>query len=670
MSDIWERYGEGFTGKLLDEFTLRWMDGPATTNTKRAAALRRWLKQLDAQAEATGKLTVFRSVRDKLRDCAFDQIKRVDFEHVLSDFVERASDPTDRTIFGTDVLATRRPIIEQLSAVVSQLAPSMGWPDVGVLSPKFPGLDRGTTPSLGELKREGQPAEVFAPGQEFPATVARNWERLRRLREIMEAELLNQYETYKYGKSLLSNKKLPSARLLRQAERDLEGITVLSDRKSMLPGVASRCFPAHDKELRLAAILKHIVVNHDGKVSGSRTWSTLGIRNLVSRHGGCEKLIPLLEGSKRALVCAYGIVLIESAFNVSSCDIISANAFTGKLEAGRAELNILSSVKKRPTPSVVNAMILEGTVQTKAPDFAVSGKRAIDLWLELSEPIRRRAIKESESRLAALRRAKHDRAPSSDRLGGVRVQEYLWIIPGGRGNDLEVRLASTGNFRDHWTALLADHNADPIIGGLPIRRKNIRPTLVQLKFASPRGGLAGAALLANHNDSNTTFRDYLNRPYIKAHLTDLIRKFQQLLEISLLNSDETLASKLKYSAHEFEHLRNEAVECGLAFFGEAEPPPCESESSSGDTWGPIAYSETDGGMRSAALLRLSLEAVFEEYIVRNPKRWFEIWMPLQALATAVCNMLEEGPRGPRFRELLAEMAEGLRSGEIAPFQPF
>src|SRR5690606_9511043 len=132
----------------------------------------------------------------------------------------------------------------------------------------------------------------------------------------------------------------------------------------------------------------------------------------------------------------------------------------------------------------------------------ISSKQAIDIWLEMSAPIRARAAKASEARL--LNRSVRDEAKvesHSQRLGGDHVHEWLWIMPTGQSNAGAIRKASAGNFRDWWTDLLADHADDPVIGGLPIRRRHLRPTFIQLRAMDRNGDVELAALAANHNSA-------------------------------------------------------------------------------------------------------------------------------------------------------------------------
>lgn len=673
--DIRLLYGKKFTGELLDGFTLKWADGPSTSNAKRAGALRRWLTDLDRRAKKTNAGVAVRSVRDKLRACDFRSIEKIEFEHALSDFLSRANDLTDFTIFRTGTAATRRPVIEALSAVLSQLAPALGWPDLGTLKPSLPRVPRGLTPSLGELLMPSGKSDLHSNSNQgqFAATVARNNERLDRLRKICEEELLRLYAIFQRGQRLIQREDLPSAEALKQAEADLDRVTVLENRRSKLPGVAQACFPSDDLEFQLAALLKHLTINRNRIISGNNDWATEGIRHLIVRHGGIHRIIELMEASDRAFVCAYAIVMIEGGLNVQCCDDLAANPFSGTIIAGKAELNILSTTKKRPKPKAVKALLGEGMVYLKAKGYEISGKRAIDIWLEMSAPIRRRAEQESEYRLIEISSgdSEAENAPRSDRMGGARVQDWLWILPEGSSNDGEIRKASSGNFRDWWKDLLADHADDPVIGGLEIRRKHIRPTYVQLKATGRNGDIALAALSANHNSTQTTFQNYLNRPYIKAELNDKIRQFQDMLQAAVIRNPASTAGKLSYSIAEFTELRERAKDSGLAFYQEVEIALIGDDKAvefDGEI-STIAYSDSDEAMRSAALLRLSLDQAEEEFFCKNPKRWFVIWFPLHALSIAVWNILDTGPRRRRFQEIANNISRGLAGGEILPFQP-
>lgn len=663
-------YGPAFCGKLLDEFTLKWIDGPATSNSKRAAALRRWLVDLHHRAELPSAAEPLRSVRRKLASCEFSAITRDEFDHTLQDFLSRANEPNDRSIFSTSHPATRRPVIEALSAALRDLADPMGWPKLDPLKCNF-SITRGTTPSLGELTfpdGKGDHLSTSSAGL-FGRTLARNRDRQRRLRSICEDDLLRCYEAFQYGQRLLGRTDLASATNLLRAERDLDGITVLKGRKSELPGVAEACFPGDDVELQLANLLKHIVVNLDGKVSGRSDWATEGIRCLVTNHGGVRRVVALLEAGPRALVAAYTIVLIESGFNAQSCNDLAANPFAGNASAGRVDLHVLTSTKSRPLAKPVKCLLGEGQVYLNAMGFKISSKRAIDIWLEMSAPIRRRAINESEARLLSTSLGDDSETRArSERLGGSRVQDWLWIMPTGQNSAGEIRKASAGNFRDWWTDMLADHSDDPIIGGLPIRRKHLRPTFVQLKAIDRNGDVELAALAANHSSAATTFQNYLSRPYIHARLEDQIRAFQDRLQVAVISDVSGKAAKLAMTDLEFDQLRESALDCGLAFYGQVDDA-LKSGTSAGELT-PIAYSDSEGAMSSAALLRLSLDMSQEEFSNKNPRRWARIWLPLHALSIAVWNILSDGPRASRFKKIATEVAQGIATGEIEPFRAY
>ena len=144
LGEVQKLYGSDFTGKLLDEFTLKWIDGPSSSNSKRAAGLRRWLIDLFHRADELKAPAPLRLVRDRLIACEFSAITADDFEHALSDFVSRANDPNDRSIFSTSNQTTRRPVIEALSAAIRGLATPIGWPKIKTLKCTLK-IQRGVT---------------------------------------------------------------------------------------------------------------------------------------------------------------------------------------------------------------------------------------------------------------------------------------------------------------------------------------------------------------------------------------------------------------------------------------------------------------------------------------------------------------------------------------------
>ncbi|QAY78895.1 hypothetical protein [Sphingosinicella sp. BN140058] len=552
-------------------------------------------------------------------------------------------------------------------------------------------IERGTTPSLGELSLPAGRTDRHSESGEgvFARTVARNRDRLDRLRSICEDELLASYERFRRGQRLLSRSHGPTAAELMQAERDMADATVLEGRRSPLPGLAGHCFPLEDREFSLASLLQHVVVNHAGRIGASKSWATQGVRNLVTWLGGPQFVTELIEASDRALVAAYGLVSIDSAFNVQACDDLAADPFVGVPDRGRIELRVLQSTKNRPVPRAVRSIFGDGFVYLSAKNQRISGKGAIDIWLEMSAPIRERAVEESHQRIMtrcdATFVADDDvesqspaegvsgrHAARSERLGGARVQDWLWILPTGQSNCGEIRKASSGNFRDWWKDMLAQHVEDPVIGGLEIRRKHIRPTILQLRAAGRNGDAELAAQIANHETSATTFQNYLNRPYMRLQLTEQIRSFQSLLQVAVVRDAAAGPAKLGLSEPVFSLLREQALAAGLAFYSELDlDSPSELEvASCGVDSGPIAYSDTVPAMRSAALLRCSMDAAAHEFAVKAPERWAKVWLPLHALSIAVWDALMSGSRRRTFQEVVGATKAELEAGVILPFKPW
>lgn len=359
-----------------------------------------------------------------------------------------------------------------------------------------------------------------------------------------------------------------------------------------------------------------------------------------------ERHLP--EGDLKVLLAAYTIVLVDTGFDIGSCDDLPFNPFVGTAIRGKQRIATVSARKARADGKVVDAVLLDGEADlaTTHESSGISSVQAIKMWQEMSQPFR-------------------DREEAPDKL---------WSLPRKAGNVSGVLPYLPSSFKNAWNAFLRRHANDSVIGGLPLQRRMIRPTVLQIRAVRNNFDHAIAQIEANHASAGTTFR-YLSRPWFKAQLDKQIRAFQNLFEANLGRGIDEFASKLGVAPAELERRTALADETGLGFVCLEPTAGVQPNTTPGLRCQRLEqctecslrrFVPTDQALEALVLFNFALKDQEAAFCAANPKRWAEVWMPYLALTEAVIIKLRNSHRKPRLIAAERRVNERRTAGELRP----
>lgn len=660
-------YGSSFTSQLLDAITKVYVHATGSTTERRTKNLRRLLVFLANRAGDTAEVgrpiwRVFKALMEGDRA----SITHEDMVDAVEVYAGSLRDLKNFDVVSTANELTRQNIIESLSTILQDLGQEGLWPNIGPLKGlRSSRVSRGSNiPALGELAHGSArkaPRLSTGDGEANPIELSR--QRLTRLRQIFENALLAEEATFDRQIKLVSVSNAINIKDIRKA---VEHLPTDYDRQRVfveLPRTVRRCFPLENDDIRLSSLLRYLKVEHDGHFRLQDL--SVGLQRVVATCGGTAKVMSYLEGGPRALMSAYMLVSIDSGMNIQPCDDLSEDPFVGKAKHGRITLRTVSSIKNRadykpvqgefleyeqafPEPEESNGKPSEHRLPLFVDGAKISGARAIEIWLKLSKPQRDWA------------RNKRN-----------READYLWILRHGHDTD-HVRRYQHASWKHWWNEFLEEYAEDPVIGGLPIQRRMIRTTLIQLRQVYHGGDTEVVAMLSGQSSARVTERHYTNRVYLRKLLHAKIREFIKLFEVSIGEHSEKRASQLSLSFDEYKDQRETAVSTGLGF-------DCSNPRSGYQpgTAGKICtrleacsscpllrFVPTQQSVNSLVLFLRSLEAAQEEFFARNAPRWVRVWMPAMALCMAITQLLAASAKKIMLSRAEQLVAAGLSSGSL------
>lgn len=365
-----------------------------------------------------------------------------------------------------------------------------------------------------------------------------------------------------------------------------------------------------------------------------KDWRNTAPFDRAGEFGGWMEALAHLEGDVRTLIAAHTLVLIETAFNVTTCDRLEADPFVGEVRRGKIRIVTVAAAKLRARGKIQEASLRdEYDIENRRSDGRLNAADAIRAWQKMSGRIRATAVARD--------------LPSADRL---------WILSGSKINRDRIDIATDAAVLHHWQAMLLENFDDPDIGGLPIRRQMIRPTILQLESSRHNFEHTVAATLANHHSSSSTMR-YLSRSWFKALLDTKMRRYVDALQACILepiaNEEVSLGGN---EAHEASLLHG--IETGLGFLCTAprnltttmnQEEPCIAVDQCADC-GFRQFRPTRDSIEAIVLLKRSLAEQAEQFQANNPARWAEVWVNFQALCEVITGRL----RVSRHRAELAQ----------------
>ncbi|NOG71965.1 hypothetical protein [Roseicella sp. DB1501] len=626
-----------------------------------------WLIETDR-----GAVQLISELRIRLAEGDASQMDPAKFRRICDCFGEYLAFSED-TFIARQTDGSRKGILSGLSAFLQSAGPVAGFPPLSWPGIKFPKSTprwlSPTTPTLAEITRRGRvdwsnPDDATTAVLEDAASIERalslqskleaigalNTARLAALRRALEVELEEAYKTFQFGRELLSDSTIEPPELdLRRSD--------LEEHKCITRWLEKQRDASAERQLGgilkyLVATSSHGVMRLPGRIlhqwmAGSelfrREFSL--IRSIQGERYQYKKtlqaFISLVPESWNA---ALGILLIDTAWNLQPLLNLPVKCFIGSRTAdGKyvvASTKLISELKDRGGHDVTAVL-----AQASPDDFAklrcepldgqkLSGCRVIELVQEMTSVLRSSG---GAGRLLICALPNKSGQPTGD----ARLWQEFLDRPAAKGS--------------------------PEISGLPITRRMIRKTCIDIEAARHDGDHGPAQLRASHARGSTTMSHYLRTPWFQRALTQNIRRFQQILEAAFLADLPEVAKSLGISEEELLASKDLANETGLGFvclrpFAGIQPgtnPGVRCHRVDRCHLGCPARRFVPNASSVLALLlaNRSLRAVEAAWIAANPERWEAVWMPFMAETEAYIERLKESS----FRSLLHRAEDALQA---------
>jgi hypothetical protein len=301
--------------------------------------------------------------------------------------------------------------------------------------------------------------------------------------------------------------------------------------------------------------------------------------------------------------------------------------------------------------SIESTGLIEGEayVRVKGRNSSLSGGDVVRIYLEMSKPLRDRASTE--------------------------VAEMFWLVTAGRsstGGPVSNYLGTMAV--EWWPKFLKRHEADPVIGGLPITRQHIRSTELQINAARGGFGHELAQAIADHARDSTTM-GYLGAGWFRKQLARQVREFMGLLEAVFVHRVPDVETRLGLTAEAFRSRLDRARDVGLDLdFGcSGTQPPAEERAGSSASCTPLIPCDlcpvrhlvpSDESFRNLHLVHTALVRAEPAWIVQNPQRWMLVWMPWRAITEAYVRMIAKSPYKLQFARICKAVDTELAGGDV------
>jgi len=388
------------------------------------------------------------------------------------------------------------------------------------------------------------------------------------------------------------------------------------------------------------------------------------IRTRVEAHSSIPitaVLQRLVSMGWRAWNAAFGILLIDTAWNVQPLLDLAADPFVGGSAIGRRTVTttaVLASHKNRAGVTVDAVLGSSADACVSLSDVSAEGQTLSGIAVI-------RIVQEMTTILRA--------SPGSGPL-------FLCTVNKESGLPAVVTVPDIGTQCLWWKRFLKYHAADPIIGGLPITRQMIRKTRLDIEAIGSAGDHCPSQLLANHTRSGTTMQRYLRTPWFRRELAEHIRRFQHLFEAAVASGIRDVACHLGIAEQDLVERKSVAMETGLGFVclqpthgiqpGTTIGERCDRLERCHQGCPARRFVPTEQGLISLVLTNLSLKAAMDVWIVRNPDRWQAVWMTLLAETEAYLERLFTSTHRLRLAATVDFVESALKNGELALIEPW
>lgn len=560
-----------------------------------------------------------------------------------------AVDVNDSLLFSNVQMRTRVNFVHTLNAGLRRLNRVGLLPDFKPASVLRRSYRPRHIPSLAEIGRAGRQHATVAVGlslEEHASAVAHLAStRLDALRDCLEHEFLLEAERFERGRICLERKDLPTAEeidhVLKRGSRyrpraNISGLinefrVAFSIKDDDLP-----CLP-----VRWLSRYRNGVVDLNSLSERERM--------LIEFAGGKAAIYAYFEATKVATNALIGILLIDSAMNVSSIEQLPIDPFVSSTARGRRRIATIASHKMRAGGATVFGHLVEDEAELAGISgrSRLSSVRAIKLYQGMSEPLRARG------------RAQNN----------PEVDEHLLLTTIGKGNSGLVTSDCRSASNQWWPEFIKRISSNETIGGLPISRNMIRTTVIQLRTSKSGFGHALAQSLAQHKSPATTL-GYIDAPWLKAQLAEQIRSFQDLFEAAVTVDLDDYLFKLGFDDEILAKRRADAVEHGLDFFCVAQEP-VDARTSSTPTCNPLRPCEncpirrfhpSRQNLECLCTVHQALLLAEQHMPIANPQRWAAVWLPWRAVTEAYMLKIKRSSLKPLLIEIESSVQQRIHNG--------
>lgn len=639
-------YGTGFTVSLADCWKEMIQQELASSSGQWFQALVKLLVCLALEAERSpqGKCSI---VYRKLRSA--DKIGAADFHAAIE--TAALTLETEAKTRGCGI-RTRSQIYHEINGVVSRLARQKFFPAIERLRSGIRGQNRlNGTPTLAQLSPSGRSSVkvdgALSLGAHADAMLELNIKRRDALWLALDNVFRDEYRAYERGRSWLARTDLPDAD---DVDAHMNALPA-KPFATFLDRLADRmCLQGVDA-------CRAIVVRqfHRRYPEGWQARKLPVKYQALAACVGSMEIVRHLEATSKATTAAFGLLIIQTVFNVGSMEQLPANPFVKKARHGKRLLATLAALKWRAGSEVEGTVrgddgLIEGHesyVTAGSDKSRLAGTEIIRMYQEMTQRLR-------------------DGAP-------IEIAKRLWLIRRGRectGGEVSNNLKSMGTL--WWPELIRTFGDDPVIGGLPISRAMLRETEIQIRAARGGYGYEIAQAVADHARNQTTM-SYLGSKWFRSQLEVQIREYMVLLEASLARNVAGAGRILAKTEGEFSDRIKKASSAGLHFDCREKRPSVETRVPNGPTCDPLApckdcpwkrLTPSPANLRLVWLAHKALQEASPIWIAQNPKRWLEVWLPRQAVVEAWINKLRRGPHKIQYLDAANKADADLASGKI------
>lgn len=602
-----------------------------------------------------------------LNDPEISEMNPVLFEAALREVLHRISNLDDMNILPGTSRRTRQNTVEYANAAMKMLGKSGEFPRVEPFKRiiKRSPFDAKIL-TLGELVDRNRVSNndnivELQANAISEATAELSETRLNRLRLLLEREFASAYEYYKKGRYIISDTSLPSPSSVHKlitSAFDKTKFTRNSDGQQAGNRAVFTEKLKHILGIRNSTELTHVVVRQINYARNNLLenaelhWTYTTLHHII----GPWVVQAYLEPTTQSCTSAFGILLIDTAFNVSSLEDLHADPFVGNAQHGRRRVTTISARKMRAKGRGVEAHLLsDGPILGQEYDFLVKSRSNALSSLDV---------------LAAY----SDMASSIRPSANAKAAESFWIV---RANPQNIRSLPTNQLvqmaTSWWPTMMQKFSDDPVIGGVSIARANIRPTVIQVRTARAEFDHVFGQALANHSDSATTMR-YLSARWLQTERDRQMRGFLNLYEAAMLHGIPGASSAIGLTPAAFDQRSATALATGLDFYCEGERKQSILRNDPRATCRPEdpcascplrSFQPSTENFERLHLMDTALKLAETDLTATAPERWLSIWLPWRALTAAFVNKINSSPYKAKYSNVVAATELKIASGALS-----